>query len=136
MAMEEPENNAIESNVRYVFEALDKAKRQMPEAHVVASPRGAQLDIEQEITREQKLKNDNIEQDIKLKRETLNRLFVFLALETALIFIFAFAQAIHWPAHFNLEEWSFRLLVTVTILQITGMLYVAVRYLFPKNNQE
>jgi hypothetical protein len=90
------------------------------------------IDINDEIVREQKLKNDNVEQDIKLKRETLNRLFIFLALETGLIFAFSFFQAIRWPAQFHLEDWSFKLLVTVTIMQITGMLYVAVRYLFPK----
>lgn len=90
------------------------------------------IDINTEIAREQKLKNDNAEQDIELKRKTLNRLFVFLGAETAFIFLFAFCQGIAWPAHFHLEEWSFKLLVTVTIMQITGMLYVAVRYLFPK----
>lgn len=96
---------------------------------VAAAP---SIDINTEIAREQKLKNDNAEQDIQLKRTTLNRLFVFLTAETVLIFAFAFFQAIHWPFHFKLEEWSFKLVLTVTILQITGMLYVAVRYLFPK----
>ena len=98
--------------------------------HTVAS--APSVDINSEIVREQKLKNDNVEQDIRLKRETLNRLFIFLTAETALIFAFAFFQAIHWPFGFHLEEWSFKLVLTVTILQITGMLYVAVRYLFPK----
>jgi hypothetical protein len=90
------------------------------------------IDINNEIAREQKLKNDDVEQDITLKRTTLNRLFVFLTAETILIFTFAFFQAIEWPFDFHLEEWSFKLVLTVTILQITGMLYVAVRYLFPK----
>jgi hypothetical protein len=32
-----------------------------------------------------------------------------------------------------MQEWSFKLLITATIAQITGMLFVAVRYLFPKS---
>ncbi|HUS25952.1 MAG TPA: hypothetical protein VMY99_01215 [Nevskiaceae bacterium] len=89
-------------------------------------------DIDQEILREHRLQNDDTQQNIKLKRVTLNRLFIFLAIETSVIFLFAFFQAIGWPHKFDLEEWSFRLLVTATIAQITGMLFVAVRYLFPK----
>ncbi len=89
------------------------------------------IDINQEIARERKLRNDNAEQDIALKRTTLRRLFRFLTAETALIFVFALFQAVHWPAHFKLDEWSFNLLVGATIAQITGMLFVAVRYLFP-----
>jgi hypothetical protein len=93
---------------------------------------GEERDINQEIARAQKIKNDDAEQDISLKRKTLNRLFIFLGVETACIFLLAFFQAVHWPGHFHLEEWSFKLLITATILQITGMLYLAVRYLFPK----
>jgi hypothetical protein len=89
------------------------------------------IDINQEIARERKLRNDNAEQDIALKRTTLRRLFLFLTGETVAIFLFALFQATHWPPHFHLEEWSFNLLVGATIAQITGMLYVAVRYLFP-----
>lgn len=90
------------------------------------------IDIEQEIARRQQLENDNAAQDIKLKKVTLDRLFRFLTAETALVFLFALFQAIHWPFNFGLDEWSFKLLLTVTIAQITGMLFVAVRYLFPK----
>lgn len=84
--------------------------------------------------REKKLKNDDVEQDIRLKKQTLNRLFLFLAVETALIFIFTFLQATGWLG-FALDEWSFKLLTTVTISQITIMLFVAVNYLFPKNRK-
>jgi len=89
------------------------------------------IDINQEIARERKLRNDNVEQDISLKRSTLSRLFIFLTAETVVIFMFALFQAVHWPAHFALDKWSFDLLITATIAQITGMLFVAVRYLFP-----
>lgn len=90
------------------------------------------IDINNEIAREKKLKNDNAEQDITLKRLVLDRLFAFLWVETAVIFAWAFLQATRWPFHFHLEDWSFKTLVGATILQITGMMFVAVRYLFPK----
>lgn len=93
-----------------------------------------EVDIKQEIARSRKLKNDDAEQDIKLKRKTLNRLFLFLTTETIVIFVFAFFQAVYWPAKFHLDNWSFKLLISATLLQITGMLFVAVRYLFPKRS--
>ncbi len=92
---------------------------------------GEQLD---EIERERKrLENRDFAQNTELKRRTIRLLFRFLAVETGLIFAFAFAQGAAWPADFHMEEWSFKLLVAATIAQITGMLFVAVRYLFPKN---
>jgi hypothetical protein len=92
------------------------------------------VDIQQEIAnRRGHLENEDKALDIRLKRITLDRLFWFLTAETVLIFLFAFFQAVEWPARFHLEEWSFRVVVGATIAQITGMLYVAVRYLFPKN---
>ncbi len=94
------------------------------------------IDISQEIARKQQLENENIAQDIRLKRITLDRLFLFLTAETALIFLFAFFQAVGGPSGFRLEDWSFRLVVGATIAQITGMLFVAVRYLFPNNNHK
>ena len=78
----------------------------------------------------QAIENRGKLQDIHLKRTTLNRLFLFLAIETALIFSFAILQA--WGVRgFHLEEWSFKLLVSATLLQITYMLQVAVKHLFP-----
>lgn len=91
--------------------------------------------ISREIAREKKLKNDDAEQDIQLKKTTLNRLFIFLASETFLIFMFAFFQATNLFG-FSLEEWSFKLLTSVTIAQITVMLFVAVNYLFPKKSDK
>jgi hypothetical protein len=87
--------------------------------------------ISDELAREKKLKNDDAEQDIQLKKITLNRLFILLACETAIVFFFAFLQATRLFG-FALEEWSFNLLTSVTITQITVMLFVAVNYLFPK----
>jgi hypothetical protein len=90
----------------------------------------AHIDINEEIARERKLRNDDAEQDIRLKRITINLLFSFLAAETLLIFVFALMQGTKLFG-FHLEDWSFKLLVVATIAQITGMLYVAIRYLFP-----
>lgn len=75
-----------------------------------------------------------IEQDISLKKYTHSLLFLFLAVETVLIFLFALFQGTKWPLGFHLEEWSFKLLVTATIGQITYMLQVAVKHLFPGSN--
>lgn len=93
---------------------------------------GKQIDIREELARRERIKNDDAEQDILLKRTTLNRLFWFLTAETVAIFLLAFLQGIQAPWDFRLEEWSFKILVTATIAQITAMLFVAVRYLFPK----
>lgn len=90
--------------------------------------------ISDELAREKKLKNDDTEQDIQLKKITLNRLFKLLVGETAIVFIFAFLQGSHLFG-FALEEWSFKLLTSVTITQITVMLFVAVNYLFPKKTK-
>jgi hypothetical protein len=98
----------------------------------VPAKKARRIDINQEIAREQKLRNDNAEQDIRLKRQTLERLFRFLTIETVLIFLFAIAQATQWPGDFHPDETSFQIVVGATIAQITGMLFVAVRYLFPK----
>lgn len=81
--------------------------------------------------RRYELENDAFEQDIKLKKATLERLFIFLGAETIVIFVFALMQGIRLGG-FRLEEWSFKLLVAATITQITTMLLVAVKHLFPQ----
>ncbi|QQR82644.1 hypothetical protein IPJ70_00835 [Candidatus Campbellbacteria bacterium] len=83
-----------------------------------------------EDVRKKKLENDALEQDIALKRLTLSVLFGFLALETAAVFIFSYFQAVFFKG-FALEEWSFKLLVAATLSQITYMIQVAVKHLFP-----
>ncbi len=80
------------------------------------------------------LENDNEEQNIKLKRYTLIALFLFLTVETLLVFKFAFKQA-DLTNCFRLEKWSFNLLVTATISQITYMLKIAVEHLFPRKEK-
>lgn len=72
-----------------------------------------------------------LEQDIRLKGAAFSRLFLFLALETVAVFVLSILQAFNaWG--FRLEEWSFRLLLSSTIVQITVMLTVAVKSLFPE----
>lgn len=114
---------------------LYKSLPELTHRQIIAGmPTTHQVDINEEIARAEKIKNDNAEQDIALKRSTWYRLFRFLITETTVVFALAFFQGIHWPWHFHLEDWSFKLVVVATIGQITAMLYVAVRYLFPSNN--
>jgi len=77
-----------------------------------------------------RIENKGLAQDQDLKKWTLWILLMFLALETMAIFTFTFFQAVYWHG-FKLDEWSFKLLVTATISQITVMLIIAVKHLFP-----
>jgi len=94
-----------------------------------AHPR-SRTKVDEEVRKKQ-LENDAFLQDMELKRTTLNRLFIFLACETILVFSFALCQGTGW-LNFSLEEWSFKLVVTATLIQITFMLQVAVKHLFPQ----
>lgn len=76
------------------------------------------------------IENEDLEQNIRLKKWTLYILFVFLLIETITIFAYSFFQAVHFHG-FRLEEWSFKLLVAATISQITYMCQMAVKHLFP-----
>lgn len=129
---------ALQRPTRELETLIDKYTQQQPIAGIIArqqavSPQKRAVDITGELARREKIKNDDAEQNIALKRQTLNRLFRFLSAETILIFSLALAQAIHRPYNFQLDEWSFKLVVTATLGQITAMLFVAVRYLFPKD---
>lgn len=128
-------STTVREDVRHYFDVLDRVESRKRSGPSGAAQEKEKIDIEQEIAREQKLKNDNAEQDIALKRLVLSRLFRFLAVETALVFVLAFMQAVHRPWNFTLQEWSFRVVVSATILQITAMLLAAVRYLFPKGRR-
>lgn len=121
-----------------LYEVLHAAQKRGEVSHgqsSLASEERPTIAVSQEldeIERERKLlENRDFAQNTQLKRRTLSLLFKFLAIETGVVFAFAFAQATRWPLDFQMEEWSFKILVTATIAQITGMLFVAVRYLFP-----
>lgn len=86
--------------------------------------------------RREEIENEGLEQDIRLKRHTLYALFGFLIVETGLIFYFSYLQGMEVTTLFHLEEWSFRLLVAATISQITFMLHVAVKHLFPHSTAD
>ena len=128
-APKQPDYNSYLKKVQKIVTEVEAQPTQAAPA-----PHDTRTSIEDEITKEEvrarKLVNDDKAQDIKLKKLTLNRLFTFLGIETAVIFIFALFQATHW-FEFKLEEWSFNLLITATLAQITAMLFAAVRYLFP-----
>ena len=82
----------------------------------------------------QELQNAEFRQYMNMKRLTLYILFSFLAVETFIIFLFTFFQATRFH-DFKLEEWSFKLLITATISQITIMLIKAVKHLFPETKR-
>jgi len=125
-----PKNKNPEKPLQKYFLHVSRSSVQATPAQL-----GTPTSITAEIIREKRLKNDDTEQDIQLKRSTLSRLFQLLIGETIIVFIFAFLQATAiW--HFHLEEWSFKLLITATITQITVMLLVAVNYLFPKSSSK
>ncbi len=90
--------------------------------------------VDDELAKKKHLENLDLEQDIELKRLAIHLLFIFLAIETVVVFVFMFFQAITevGPILFKLDEWSFRLVIAATITQITLMLTIAVQYLFPK----
>jgi hypothetical protein len=114
---------------------LDELKRQAQTAEeqpprssgALASYKPTSID---EKIRKQKIENDNIVRDQRLKETTLKLLFTFLTAETIVIFTFAFLQGLN--RGFHLDEWSFRVVLSATILQITAMLTIAVQHLFPK----
>ncbi|MFH1551859.1 MAG: hypothetical protein ABIC36_03210 [bacterium] len=81
--------------------------------------------------RAKELENKAFEQDIQLKKNAFIVLIAFLAFETIAIFLYAFFQAVEFKG-FKLEQWSFNLLVSATIAQITFMVQMTVKHLFPE----
>jgi len=120
-----------EERNRRIFNLLNKQPN-ISERYV--GRREINQSFEQKIKNEEgRLKNKALEQDIVLKKETLSKLFYLLVGETITIFIIAFFQG--WKLlDFGLEGWSFEILVVATIMQITAMLLVAVKHLFPQKS--
>ena len=83
-----------------------------------------------EKARQEKIRNDILEGDQKMKRNSLIALFIFLSLETVAVFVIVFFQGFMFYG-FNIEEWNFRLVISGTLIQITAMLKVAIKHLFP-----
>lgn len=107
-------------------EALSNPKQSLPKTKTES------FDKKIEEARELRIRNNNTEEDQQLKKDTLRKLFWFLTAETGIVFIMAFLQGFRI---FHLDEWSFRLLLSATLLQITAMLTIAVRHLFPQKKQ-
>lgn len=84
--------------------------------------------------REAELKNEATERDIILKERAFNILWKFLVVETGVIFFLVILQGFS-SQYFHIEEWSFKLLIVATISQITYMLQVAIKHLFPVKKQ-
>lgn len=83
-----------------------------------------------EQVRQSRIRNDILESDQNMKKYSLIALFVLLGLETVAIFVLVFFQGFTlWG--FHIEEWNFRLVIAGTLIQITAMLEVAIRHLFP-----
>ena len=87
------------------------------------------VDLKIERARQKQIQNDNLISDQKMEKWSLFVLFIFLGLETAVVFVIIFLQG--FQNSFYLEEWSFRSLLAGTLLQITAMLTIAIKHLFP-----
>lgn len=99
-----------------------------------APPEGRQPKRLDQKIRRLEIENNIAEADQQLKVKTLVILFVFLSVETVVVFLLAFFQGFGWQ-QFQLDEWSFRIVVAATIGQITAMLTIAVQHLFPKKER-
>lgn len=93
--------------------------------------------ISKERVRTRTLENDKKERENQLitsnqslKRLTLNLLFALLYLESLVLFILAFFQGFSLHG-FDLDPVTLRILVVATLAQISTMLTIAVRHLFP-----
>lgn len=78
-----------------------------------------------------KLENESFRGYIEQQEKTLRTLFSFLKWETIAIFVIGFLQGFKFIG-FHLNEQSFQILSTATIIQITVMLKIAISYLFPR----
>lgn len=88
------------------------------------------FDSKAERARKDKIRNDNLESDQKMKKWSLVALFIFLGIETIAVFFIVFFQGFK-TSGFQIEEWNFRLVIGGTLIQITAMLEVAIKHLFP-----
>ena len=135
--LDEEREKKEDSSPRYNLSSLEKIIRQERNriVHYKTPLFGRRTSIEENIEMEKgQILNQGLRQDIRLRKITLWILLSFLAVETIIIFSFSFFQATK-IFNFQLEEWSFKLLVAATISQITYMLQVAVKYLFPLNKK-
>jgi hypothetical protein len=127
---------AKKPTITYTAEIMQRLRGEAStDARKVTQPNDRQKPkrLDQKIRRQQ-IENDIAEADQKLKIKTLFILFIFLSIETFVVFVLAFLQGLH-TFGFHMEEWSFRVVIAATIGQITAMLTIAVQSLFPKKER-
>lgn len=79
--------------------------------------------------------NENLRNDQQLKENTLKLLFIFLGAETMIIFAITILQGFH-TLNFDLDDVTLRIVVVASLAQISTMLTIAVRHLFPQMKKE
>lgn len=133
----------MSANIEEYLDLLEKAEKRNLIAHgrkfYSTSFPEKKVRIDDVINERERIKNDDLKQNIRLKSIISAFLCLLLYAETIVVFVFSLFQAIEvrieWPIFgtqpFHLDEWSFKLLVTATIAQITIMLRIVVKYLFP-----
>ena len=131
-----PDSNDADTTYRFFLEQLKGTVQAPASSRRVGSfkeSRSIPERVEEERVRREKIENDNKEKDQRLKEMTLKQLFVFLGIETAIVFVVAFLQGFKLLG-FHLDEWSLRLLLAATLVQTVSMLTIAIRHLFPQKN--
>ncbi len=91
--------------------------------------RARQLDNEKKQT-----ENSLINKNQSLKKLTLILLFVLLFVESIALFVLAFFQGFKYYG-FDLDAITLRIIVVASLAQISAMLTIAVRHLFPSNHK-
>lgn len=90
--------------------------------------------------RVQEARAEDAEGDIKLKKKIARVIISILIAQTVLIFYIAISQGLgmlvyfNWPTSFHLEEWSFRILISGTLVETYYLMRIVVTYLFPKRD--
>lgn len=130
--MDENRNKQIREIIEKQQNGKDDFSRTRSSFFSARSSKSIPEKIDDEEQRKKRIENDGSEQDIELKRTTLNALLMFLRWETIAVFTIAFFQGFGNHGWFKVDEWGFRTLVVSTILQITAMLHIAVQNLFPR----
>lgn len=74
--------------------------------------------------------NDLISKNQGLKKLTLILLFILLFAESVTLFVLTFFQGFKFKG-FELDLWTLRIIVVASLAQISAMLTIAVRHLFP-----
>lgn len=113
-----------------IYKELEKYKSHSQSILTYTKTPASTSTIDKNIKTQSQIRREDADQNIRLKKYAFFILFGFLAVETIAVFVFTAFQA--WKFYgFELEEWSFKLLLGATLFQITFMIKIAVRHLFP-----